>query len=132
MPGGARTAMGGTDEEFIADIAYAESAGILSRSAALLGRNDDADEYDRLSKTSSRVSGMNIFSKTGPLRQDADRTFTTLKYHLSDNEELICSMLRKLFKAGDNKLRTGFVGTPILCDTLSDYGMDDLPGPCPE
>ncbi|HUM83091.1 MAG TPA: family 78 glycoside hydrolase catalytic domain [Lachnospiraceae bacterium] len=127
IAGGAETAMGGTDEEFIADIAYAESAGILSRSAALLGRNDDADEYDRLSKNILQGVRDEYFSKTGRCCVKTQTgLLLTLKYHLSDNEELICSMLRKLFKAGDNKLRTGFVGTPILCDTLSDYGMDDL------
>ena len=50
----------------------------------------------------------------------------TLKYHLSDHEELVKSQLRKLFDDNGGKLRTGFVGTPLMCNILSDHGMDDI------
>ncbi len=50
----------------------------------------------------------------------------TLKYHLSDNEELTKAQLRKLFDENDGKLKTGFVGTPLMCNILTENGMDDI------
>ena len=34
--------------------------------------------------------------------------------------------LKKLFKDSHGKLKTGFVGTPLLCNVLTDNGMSDL------
>ncbi len=50
----------------------------------------------------------------------------TLKYHLSDNVELTKRQLEKLFEESGHKLKTGFVGTPLLCNVLSDNGYDEL------
>ena len=48
-----------------------------------------------------------------------------LKYHLSEDEELTREMLKKLFRESRNKLNTGFVGTSLLCNVLTDNGMTD-------
>lgn len=50
----------------------------------------------------------------------------TLKYHLSKNEELTKRQLLKLFEQSNHKLKTGFVGTPLLNNVLTDNGMNDL------
>ena len=42
-----------------------------------------------------------------------------LKYHLSENEELTKQMMKKLLRDNKNKLNTGFVGTPLLCNVLT-------------
>ena len=34
-------------------------------------------------------------------------------------------MLKKLFRESRNKLNTGFVGTSLLCNVLTDNGMTD-------
>ena len=50
----------------------------------------------------------------------------TLKYHLSDNEELTKKQLKRLFTDSGHKLKTGFVGTPLMNNILTDNGMNDL------
>ena len=35
-------------------------------------------------------------------------------------------MLKTLFRQNRYKLNTGFVGTPLLCNVLTDNGMSDL------
>lgn len=50
----------------------------------------------------------------------------TLKYRLSENLELTKEQLVKLFIKNENKLSTGFVGTPLLCNVLSENGLNDL------
>lgn len=50
----------------------------------------------------------------------------TLQYHLSDNEALIRQQLQRLFALSGDKLRTGFVGAPLLGNVLFANGMSDL------
>ena len=49
-----------------------------------------------------------------------------MKYHLSENEAWIKKNLRKLFLDNNDKLKTGFVGTPLLGNVLTDHGFSDL------
>ena len=64
-----------------------------------------------------------------PTGRCAEKTQTglllALKYHLSEDEELTREMLKKLFRESRNKLNTGFVGTSLLCNVLTDNGMTD-------
>ena len=50
----------------------------------------------------------------------------TLKYNLSENEELTKKQLKKLFEDSEGKLKTGFVGTPILNNVLTENGFEKL------
>ena len=45
---------------------------------------------------------------------------------MNPNKERAKSELADRFKKDGNKLRTGFVGTPILCPTLTEAGLDDI------
>lgn len=124
---GAEEVMGGTDEEFIANVYYAASAGLVAKAAEVLGRREEAEKYDKLSQEQFAVVKEEYYSATG---RCCVRTQTamvlTMKYRLSHNEELTRKHLEKLFKDSGHKLRTGFVGTPLLCNVLSENGYDDL------
>lgn len=41
--------LGGTDEGFIADIYYAVSAGIVAKAAKIIGCEDEAEAYKKIS-----------------------------------------------------------------------------------
>lgn len=124
---GAEQVMGGTDEEFIANLYYAVSASLVAKAAAVLGREAEREEYQKLSSEQFDIVKKEYYSVTG---RCCIRTQTalllTLKYHLSDNEELTKAQLRKLFDENDRKLKTGFVGTPLMCNILTENGMDDI------
>lgn len=117
---------GGTDEEFIANLYYAVSALLVSKAAEALGKEKEKEEYRKLSDEQFAVVKKEYYSATG---RCCIRTQTalllTLKYHLSDNEALTRKQLKKLFDENDGKLRTGFVGTPLMCNVLSEYGMNE-------
>lgn len=49
-----------------------------------------------------------------------------LKYHLSEDEDMIKYMLKKLFRENKYKLNTGFVGTSLLCNVLTENEMTDI------
>lgn len=125
--GGAEETRGATDEGFIANIYYAASADIVARAAGILGKAEEEARYKKLSEEQFAEVKREYYSETG---RCCIRTQTalvlTLKYHLSRNEELIKKQLAALFEESGHKLKTGFVGTPLLCNVLSDNGFDEL------
>lgn len=127
MNGDAEQVLGATDEGFLANLYYAVSAGLVADAAAVLGKKEEEAAYRKLSDEQFAVVKQEYYSVTG---RCCIRTQTalllTLKYRLSDNEELTKKQLTKLFEESGGKLRTGFVGTPLLCNVLSDNGFDEL------
>ncbi len=119
--------LGGTDIGFIADVYYAASAGIVSEAAKILGLEEEARRYGALSRIQFDHVRKEYFSQTG---RCCIRTQTALllalKYDLSDNVKLTRDTLRELFEENNYKLKTGFVGTSLLCNVLSEHGMEDI------
>lgn len=119
--------MGGTEEEYIANIYYAASADIVAKAAKVLGKDADAAEYGNLAKEQFAEVKKEYFSQTGRCCiKTQTGLILALKYGLSDNVELTRKMLRKLFTLHDDKLQTGFTGMPLMCPVLSDNDMTDL------
>ncbi len=118
---------GATDEEFIANLYYAISAGIVAKAAHVLGLTAEEEKYAKLSQEQFDVVKEEYYSKTGRCCiKTQTALLLTLKYHLSDNEELTKKQLLKLFENSNHKLKTGFVGTPLMNNILTDNGMNDL------
>lgn len=118
---------GGTDPDFIANIYYAASAEIVAKAAKILGKTEDEAEYRALAEKQFDEVKREYYSPTGRCCVKTQTALLlTLKYGLSSNQELTASMLKNLFEWYGGKLKTGFVGTPMLCNVLSDNGMDDL------
>ena len=118
---------GATDEEFIANLYYAISAGIVAKAAHVLGLTAEEEKYAKLSKEQFETVKEEYYSKTGRCCiKTQTALLLTLKYHLSDNEELTKKQLMKLFENSNHKLKTGFVGTPLMNNILTDNGMNDL------
>lgn len=125
--GGAEQVMGGTDEEFIANVYYAASAELVAKAAEVLGYMEDAAEYRKLSEEQFAEVKKEYYSETGRCCiKTQTAQLLTLKYHLSDNEELVRRHLEDLFVKSGCRLRTGFTGTPLLCNVLTDFGYSDL------
>lgn len=124
---GAEQVMGATDEEFIANLYYAISAGIVAKAARVLGYADEEAKYQKLSDEQFAVVKEEYYSATGRCCiKTQTALLLTLKYHLSSNEELTKKQLKKLFDDSNHKLKTGFVGTPLMNNILTDNGMNDL------
>lgn len=123
----AEQVFGATDEEFIANLYYAISAGIVAKAARVLGYDDAEEKYGRLSREQFGVVKEEYYSKTGRCCiKTQTALLLTLKYHLSDNEELTKKQLLKLFDISNHKLKTGFVGTPLMNNILTEHGMNEL------
>lgn len=125
--GSADQVKGGTDDGFIASIYYGGSVKILSDTAALLGKTEDAAYYKALSEQIFKDVQDEYYSKNGRCCITTQTGYLlTLFYKLSVNPTLIRDLLRQKLKENDYKLQTGFVGTPLLCNVLSDNGMEDI------
>ena len=119
--------LGGTDEEFIANLYYAVSAGLVAKAAKVLGKTEEEAYYQALSDEQFAIVKYEYYSPTGRCCiKTQTALLLTLKYHLSSNEELTRQQLRKLYEENNGMLKTGFVGTPLMCNILSDNGMDDI------
>jgi alpha-L-rhamnosidase len=117
-----------TEKDLIATAYYSYSTELLAKIAAILGRTDDAKMYLQLSENIKKAFQREYVTPSGRLVSNTQTAYAlALAFDLLP-EELIPKAAS--FLAEDVKkmghLTTGFVGTPLLCKTLSEYGYDDL------
>jgi alpha-L-rhamnosidase len=127
MNGNPEQVLGATDEEFIANVYYAASAELVAKAAEVLGLTAEVEKYRAISQEQFDIVKKEYYSATGRCCiKTQTALLLTLKYNLSDNRELTIRQLKKLFEKTGNKLETGFVGTPLLCNVLTENGMSEL------
>lgn len=117
-----------TEKDLIATAYYSYSSGILAKIAAIIGNNDDAEKYAQLSADIKNAFQKEFVTPSGRLVSHTQTAYSlALAFDLLP-EDLIPKAAKYL--ADDVKkmghLTTGFVGTPLLCKTLSAHGYDDL------
>ncbi len=118
---------GGTDDGFIASIYYGASADLVAKAAAVLGKDAEAKEYKALSDKIFEDVKYEYYSPSGRCCINTQTAYVlTLIYNLSCDEVRTKEFLRTKFVQSDYKLQTGFTGTPLLCNVLSDHGMEDI------
>ena len=125
--GGDDQVIGGTDSGFIASVYYAYSTRLVSKAAEGLGNAGDSEKYGKLADKVIQDVRDEYYSKTGrPCINTQTGLLLTLFFNITDNPQCIRDELLFKFAANKNKLQTGFTGTPLLCNILSDNGMSDL------
>lgn len=118
---------GGTAEEFIASVYYYNSVDLLAKSADIIGKPEDALHYQKLAKDLLQAIQEEYYSPNGRcVIQTQTAAILTLKHHLVENLEPSKTQLKTIFEQNDYQLETGFVGTPLLCPTLSEHGFSDI------
>lgn len=120
---------GKTEEDFVASIYYCYSSKIVSETAKLLGFKADADFYAQQAAEIKQAIQAEYLTPTGRLGLDTQTAYAlTLYFSLAkkEHEKRILNDLRKRLGKDKDHLKTGFVGTPFLCQALSEYGAHDL------
>lgn len=120
---------GGTDEVYIASAYYVYSSEILSKTARILKRYEDADKYDHYAEQMKKNIFKEFFSENGRSTIETQTAYLlALKFNLvtEDLKPRVVRDLVTLLKKDNMHLQTGFVGTPFLCRILSEYGYSDL------
>ncbi|MBO5336797.1 MAG: family 78 glycoside hydrolase catalytic domain [Lachnospiraceae bacterium] len=121
---GSAQTRGGTDEGFIADVFYRKSALITAKTARILGKNQEAERYEALAEQILQGIVEEYFSPNGRCCiHTQTAALLTLQEQLHDRERAK-NTLKTLLENNENKLSTGFVGTPLLCEGLIKAGME--------
>ena len=122
---------GKTDEYFIASIYYHYSAHIVAETARLLGKTEEAKNYENLSQAIKYAIQAEYISANGRLTIDTQTAYAlalALAFELlpeNQLERVARDLVTRLGK-DDDHLKTGFVGTPYINQMLSLHGYHKL------
>lgn len=118
---------GGTDVGYIADVYYANSARIVAKSAEILGKEDDAAYYSALAERILSDLREEYFTPSGrcAIATQTAQILALAYPGVTMNREKAAARLRACLDETGGELRTGFVGTPLLCGTLCDIGESE-------
>ena len=122
---------GATDKYLLSTAFYAHSTWILFQSAKLLGYEADANEYSELYEGIKEGFRAEFITANGRLvseTQTACALVLCMGLAKSEHEARIIQTLADNLARHQNKLTTGFIGTPYLCQALSRFGRHDLAG----
>ena len=118
---------GGTDDAYIAYVYYLYSIRLVLKTAEVLGITADNSKYQALEKKTYEYIREEFFTKTGRCAVPTQTAYTLALLHgLAPKEDRIVESLKQSIQAAGNKLRTGFVGTPLVSGILSKYGYDRI------
>ncbi|MCZ2848812.1 family 78 glycoside hydrolase catalytic domain [Modestobacter sp. VKM Ac-2978] len=122
-------AFAAADKGEVATAYYAHSAGLMSRIAAVLGRDDDADRYAGLAAEVRAAWQAEYLDAEGRLTCDTQADHVrALAFDLvpADLRPAVAERLVELVRKADTHLGTGFLATPYLLPVLADTGHLDV------
>ncbi|WP_432511831.1 alpha-L-rhamnosidase [Kineococcus sp. SYSU DK001] len=115
-----------TDRYLVASAYFARSARLLADMAALLGHEEDAQRYGTLAARAREAFAAAHVRPDGRMSSDAQTAYSlALVFDLIPDPErrrLAGERLAHLVRAADNRIATGFVGTPLVNDALTAAG----------
>ena len=117
-----------TDKDLIATAYFSYSSGLLGKIATIIGKDADAKKYIQLSEDIKKAWVNEFVTPSGRVASNTQTAYClALAFDLLPED---MKLKAAAYLADDVKkmkhLTTGFVGTPLLCKTLSDYGYEDL------
>ena len=120
---------GKTDEDFIASVYYCYSAEIVSKAAAILGHDEDAAFYSEKAAAIRKAIQNEYITANGRLAIDTQTGYAlALYFNLvpENQQQRVLNDLTARLGKDDGHLKTGFVGTPFICQVLSRFGNHRL------
>ena len=118
---------GGTEDGYVGSLYFYASTRKLVRAAEVLGYEEDARKYTALAEKIRSAILDEYFAPSGRLCMDTQAGYiTALKFGVWRDKEVLCAGLRRRLKNDGYRIRCGFVGAPLMCETLAENGMADL------
>ncbi|NUT29909.1 MAG: family 78 glycoside hydrolase catalytic domain [Streptomyces sp.] len=117
-----------TDAGIVATAYFFRSAELTARAAALLGREADARRYADLAARIADAFRSAYVTPGGRMMSDAPTAYAlAIVFGLVEDgrRQALGDRLRDLVRAAGYRITTGFVGTPIICEALTDTGHPD-------
>lgn len=120
--------LGGTDNAYVATAYYYWSAALTAKAAKVLGHETEAERYTDLADKIRAAFRAEYFTATGKLAMPTQTAHAiALRFGLAPEEfrERMVRDLKARLDARHVHLDTGFVGTSMLCDVLSENGLSE-------
>lgn len=118
---------GGTEEAFISDVYFYNSIRLVAKAAAVLGKMQQAQDYNTLADKHLAAIRGEYFTASGRCAIATQTGYgLALYFGLSPKPERTINQLKALLKKTDYKIQTGFVGTPLILKVLSQMGEDEI------
>ncbi|MGC0249930.1 family 78 glycoside hydrolase catalytic domain [Pseudactinotalea sp. Z1748] len=120
-----------TEKDLVASAHLIRSARIVAETAALLGDADGASRYADLAERARQAFLAEYAVPVHRLTSDTQTAYSmAICYELVDGEarQAMGDRLAELVAEAGDTIRTGFVGTPIICDALTRTGHADTAG----
>ena len=116
---------GATDELLLGTAFLAYACDLVIKAGRVLG--EDVTVYEAR-KEEVKAAFMRAFVKEdGMLKCDTQTAYViALQFDMVDDKAAYAAHLAKLVRENGNKLKTGFIGTAYIMDTLSDNGYADV------
>jgi alpha-L-rhamnosidase len=117
-----------TEKDLIATAYYKYSSGLLAEIAQIIGKNEDAKKYAALSENIKKAFIGEFVTPAGRLISHTQTAYS-LAIAFDLLPENLVPAAAKYLAEDVRKMRhltTGFVGTPLLCKTLSNQGYEEL------
>ena len=119
---------GRTEDKFIASIYFHYSATLVGKTAEILEYEQDAIHYLQLSKNILSDLRNEYVTNTGRLALDTQTGYVlAIIFDLVPDEykaRFAIDFKKRLIR-DDFKIKTGFIGTPFICQALSKIGLHD-------
>lgn len=122
-------AAGRTDRYLVATAYFAHSARHLALTARALGNERDAERYGALAGEVADAFRRRYVLPSGRMTDDSPTAYALgIAFDLLTREQRPTAgdRLARLVLADDARIATGFVGTPLICDALTDTGHLDV------
>jgi alpha-L-rhamnosidase len=113
----------------VVDTAYfANSAHLVAKAAALLGKTDDAARYDKLFRDITDAFNQTFVSTNGAIQGDTQTGYILALHFGLLPENLHAAAAQRLAENVEQHghVTGGFVGNGLICPTLSQIGRSDL------
>ena len=114
------------DPDVVATAYFARSAEILSRCATVLNDADSAERYGALAAGVRRAFAENYVTPAGRVLSDAQTVYAlAIAWSLLPTESQRAGAGRRLadlVRLSGHRISTGFVGTPLILDALTESG----------
>ena len=117
-----------TEKDLLATAYFYHTSILTAKMAEILGKPDDASKYKTLAANIKEAFNAEFVTKNGRLVSHTQTAYVlALSFGILPEElreqagEYLAKDVRKF-----RHLTTGFLGTPLLCPTLSAIGRDDL------
>jgi alpha-L-rhamnosidase len=119
-----------TDPALVATAYLAHSARLVAETAQLLGHADDSARYEQIAGRVRAAFDAAYVSPEGKVTGDSQTAYAlALRFGLiagEDRRAYAGERLVELVRANGHRIGTGFVGTPLICDALTEAGaLDD-------